>query len=117
MTQTDRDDWTTPDAHRVLMVGLFRFLNRPNVGRQGIGSLPWNGIEGELREEDAIVMLDDCPGLRYVIEAGVRSLRSDPLFDKWLMALWSGDRSECESEEQRIADVLAPDEQAWAALR
>ena len=114
---TAADDWTTPDAHRVLMVGLFRFLNRPSVGQQGIGSLPWNGTEGELREEDAITMLDDCPGLRYVIEAGVRSLKSDPLFDKWLMALWSGDREGCETEERQIAEALAPDEIAWAALR
>lgn len=113
---TAADDWTTPDAHRVLMVGLFRFLNRPSVGKQGIGSLPWNGTEGELREEDAICMLDDCPGLRYVIEAGVRSLRADPLFDKWLMALWSGDREACEIEERQIAETLAPDEIAWAAL-
>ena len=111
------DDWTTPDAHRVLMVGLFRFLNRSNVGQQNVGSLPWNGTEGELREEDAITMLNDCPGLRYVIEAGVRSLKDDPLFDKWLLSIWSGDRTECENSEIRIADALVPDELAWAVLR
>lgn len=116
MTATD-EDWTTPDAHRVLMVGLFRFLNRPSVGRQGVGSLPWNGTEGEMREEDAIAMLEDCPGLRYVIEAGVRSLKADPIFDQWLMAVWSGDREQCEFQEGRIVEALAPDEQAWAALR
>ena len=111
------DDWTTPDAHRVLMVGLFRFLNRPSVGQQGIGSLPWNGTEGEMREEDAIAMLEDCPALRYVMEAGLRALKGDAVFDKWLMSVWSGDRDECEAREREIANALAPDEQAWAALR
>jgi hypothetical protein len=99
------------------MVGLFRFLNRPSVGRQGLGSLPWNGTEGEMREEDAIAMLEDCPGLRYVIEAGLRALEDDDLFDKWLLSIWTGDRDQCEAEERRIADALAPDEQAWATLR
>ena len=41
MTDQVAHDWTTPDAHRVLMVGLFRFLNRSIVDRQGIGTLPW----------------------------------------------------------------------------
>lgn len=110
------DDWTTPDAHRVLLVALFRFVNRPSVGRQGLGSLPWNGTEGEMREEDAIAVLEDCPGLRYVMKAGLRALRDDPIFDKWLMSVWSGDREACETSEQAIANALAPDEQAWAAL-
>jgi len=117
MSEDDVDDWTTPDAHRVLMVGLFRFLNRPNVGQQAVGSLPWNGTEGEMREEDAIVMLEDCPGLRYVIEAGVRALKDDPPFDAWLTSIWTGGREECKAAERRLVDALAPDEEAWAALR
>jgi hypothetical protein len=102
--KVSRDDWTSDDAIRVMGIGMFRFLNRDEPG-----SLPSNGTEGDMRMEDAAQMFRRCPGLRYVMEAGIRALAGDKAFEQWLIPLYAGGEDDCRTTELVLAATLAPD--------
>ena len=98
------EDWTSSDAERVLGIALFR-----SAYDEGPGDLPSNGTMGEIAFNDAFRLLRRAPGLRYVLEAGVRAVQSDPLWEPWLMTLYAGGQSDCARAEAAIAATFSPD--------
>lgn len=98
------EDWTRDDAIRVLGIALFRREYKDDPG-----SLPANGTMGEIAFDDAYRTMRRCPGLRYVLEAGVRALADDEAFQKWLIPLYAGGADDCLTAETVIANTFAPD--------
>jgi hypothetical protein len=102
MTDAFGEEWVHGDAIRVMGIGLFRQVNGESAGE-----LPWNGTEGDIRFGEADDLLDRTPGLRYVIEAGIRALHDDSRFTDWLVTLYSGERDRCRPLEAVLAGALA----------
>lgn len=74
-----------------------------------IGDLPSNGTQGDIAFDNAVSWMEQSPGLRLVLEAGVRALDSDSLYSNWLVSLYSGDREKCLAMERDIERRFAPD--------
>ena len=102
MSDAFSEEYVHGDAIRVMGIGLFRQVNRDESGE-----LPSNGTEGDIQFGEADDLLDRTPGLRYVIEAGVRALHDDSRFTDWLVTLYSGQRDRCRSTEAELAQHLA----------
>lgn len=98
------EDWTHSDAIRVLGIALMRrdYEDEP-------GSLPSNGTMGDIAFDDADRTMERCPGLRYVIEAGIRALGADDRFQAWLVPLYAGGEDDCRRTELAIAATFPPD--------
>ncbi len=103
-TGTEPEDWTRSNAIRVTGIALFR-----QVYKDEIGELPANGTMGEIAFEDADDLFIRCPGLRYVVEAGIRALTEDKAFQSWLTTIYSGERERCLSTERALAATFPPD--------
>jgi hypothetical protein len=104
VSATTTEDYTRQDAIRVLGIAW----DRASYG-MGIGELPSNGTEGDIAFENAVSWMERTPGLRTVLEAGIRALESDALFSDWLVTLYSGDRFSCADKERQLAERFPPD--------
>jgi len=100
----ETEDYTRQDAIRVLGIAW----NRATYGMD-VGDLPSNGTEGDIAMDNAVSWMDRSPGLRVVLEAGIRSLQNNGLFSDWLMTLYSGARDECRTIERNMASDFPPD--------
>lgn len=99
------EDWAPSDAVRVLGIALFR-----QQYDEPIGALPSNGTMGDFAFADAERLMERCPGLRYVLEAGCRALATgngDPIYDPWLVTLYAGGEGDCLRTEQVIAATFS----------
>lgn len=98
------EDYTRQDAIRVLGIAW----NRATY-KDGVGDLPSKGTEGDIAFDNAVGWMERSPGLRLVLEAGVRALDSDSLYSNWLVSLYSGDREKCLETERDIERRFPPD--------
>ena len=104
MSATTTEDYTRQDAIRVLGIAWDRATYQMDVGE-----LPSNGTEGDIAFDHAVSWMERNPGLRLVLEAGVRALDSDTLYSNWLVTLYSGDREKCLETEREIERRFPPD--------
>lgn len=97
MTSTVAEDYTRQDAIRVLGIAWDRAAYGSDVG-----DLPSNGTQGDIAFDHAVSWMERSPGLRLVLEAGIRALDSDTLYSNWIVTLYSGDRERCLELERDI---------------
>jgi hypothetical protein len=100
----ETEDYTRQDAIRVLGIAWNRATYDMDVG-----DLPSNGTEGDIAMDNAVAWMYRSPGLRVVLEAGLRSLQNDGPFSDWLMTLYSGAREDCRRIEREMAAHFPPD--------
>ena len=94
------DKWDEQDAVNVLALPLHRWESREWYAEAGgyraeLRRLAYsNGTEHVFASERAKLVLDLGPMLRRVLIEGVRALRNDWAFDRYISAFYAGDRDE-----------------------
>ena len=108
------EDFTAQDALRVLAMPLWRWNNRQFYAlKDGRGWKPGvrtqvyaNGTDAGFAGEEAEYILECGPMLQRVLEAGVRALADDKLFQSYLTWLYSGDHRQIVAAERKARKQL-----------
>ena len=103
------EDWTASDALRVLALAVNRWRGRAHDWGDGVRDMTYsNGTEQEIAVDTADLICDDGPMLRRVLEAGVRALADDELFDSYIVALYAGASDDLLAIEALLRDEHPP---------